>query len=169
MDLWTPIEIMILGAVALGAIAWQVYLIWQCDELNPVLPDWDDVPSRAMIPMVFGLIAVLGCVLYAAFSLLTNSHSPIQQPGDAIAFVFRSVVFWIVVTAKGYFGPLVVGFVISFAIYNLFEFQELRAIPIFRAIGDWVFASSSSALHWTYVGIIFTYSFGTSLRESLDF
>ena len=164
-----PIVIMLIGAICVGGIAWQIYLIKEVDRLSlGFIFLWEDVPKRVKIPFLFGASAFAGCILYSGFAIFTRTTGPISTIDDGISLSFKALVFWFAATFKSYFSAAVLAFMLSFAVFNYFEHGEIALIPIMSELVQWLFSTTSKTLYWIYVGIWFTYLLGTSVLESFE-
>ena len=161
------IEIMLIGSVMLVAIIYQIYLFFYKDSTVFTKGEWgnfsfDDIPRRVKPPLALGLAAFLGCIIFAIFTSFMGAADSAIVARKVIAYGIKAFILMIVACVKSYFGPIFSGLIISFTIYSLFEFGELKTIPVLRLFLGWVFSTNSLIIYWIYVGVCFTYALGSS-------
>lgn len=163
-----PLEIFLIGAVAVTSISWQFRIIkkeyYGIDYFEDYF--WSDMPKRAKRAFYLGASAFWGCILYSGFSIFSDRPESISNIDAGLMLSLKAFVFWLVAIIKSYVSCIIAGFILAFTIYNLFEYNDFEVIPIFDALIKWLFSTTSKTVHWVYVSIWFVYSFGSSVIAS---
>jgi hypothetical protein len=74
---------------------------------------------------------------------------------------------WVSLVVKSYFGPMVIAWTTLFSVYYLFEYGELRAIPIISLLINWIFGKAGSWIQLVYLIAIGFYCVSSSIYDSI--
>ncbi len=114
----------------------------------------NNILGRIAVPILVGGGLILGHILVFVFQIIDSGVWEWSLLGGALA----SVLFLAILVLKSFFAPVVASFILSYQTYVLFEYGELRLIPIFDAALALLFSDPSNGLRWTYISILLIYS-----------
>lgn len=157
-----PIVVLVIGTVMLFGLGWQLHLV------RRDLDHWDRErpPARVLPAAVFGLVVVVGTMIYGVVCLMDGRRVDVDL-GTTTLWNFKAVLFLGTVTIKAYFGPVVNAFVLCSALYALGEHGELRAIPVLQTFADWMFDAGPEWLSVVWIILSLVYCFLASGVDSV--
>jgi len=138
------IAILIIGVLMLIGIVWQYHLIGEKDG------NWEDPPKRMIVPFLLGLVVILGVFVYSLIGMCDSKKAAFTFE-TLLLWNFKSIVFVVFMNLKSYLGPVVASFVACCEVYFLFEYGELRPLPLLSALAEWVFEFGPEWLAGTYL------------------
>jgi hypothetical protein len=157
------VPIIIVGFIMLIGLGWQGYLIGEKDSKK----NWekDGPPGRLYAPLAVGMIVILGVFVYGLICLFDSKKTDYKFE-TFLLWNAKAIVFALVLNLKSYLGPLTASFCLSCEVYFLFEYGQLRPIPLLSALAGWVFEFAPDAISAVYLVISVLYCLVSSGIES---
>ena len=153
------IEIVLIGAIAVGGIAWQIYLF---DEDGYR----DDPPLRVLVPLILGGVSILGLVIHGLIANLGDARSYYDW-GDMFSNLWKVIVLFVAFTIKSFFGPIFTALTLIMVCYFLFEYGEFRVWKFVKAFFDWVFSMMPSWIETLYIVLLLIVGVGGSIVDGV--
>jgi len=147
------VEVILLGALFVGFIYWQIQLL---EEGN------DD---RIIIPSIFSVVVFVGVFVLGVLSL-NDSRKPEFSMAIFFLNLIKAFVFGVVFLLKVWFGPIAIGIVVCSTVYFFFEYGEFRAIPLLNTILGWIFSNFNEWIKATYMIGTGLYILGSTIYDS---
>lgn len=158
--------IILIGITACLTLYWQYRIASPENDLYELIYLWDiESPNKFTWPFYFGVTIIIGSIIYGIIALVQGTSDYINSLYAYINLIMRCIVFAIILIVKTYFGPLVLGYVVSASIYFWFEDGELHLLPVFEQLLDWVFFSVSKPVHVLYTVLVGGYALKSNLHE----
>lgn len=169
-------EVILIGLVLIGGVYWQAYTIKEDGDKGR------KKPLRLFVPMYFGVVVTVGLF---GFQLIWAFHKADQvdifsRSGSEMLAItgrllvvvgwaaLRGVLFTLVLSLKGYFGPLVTSAMAAVSVYQLFEFGELRVVRLMEIFLEFVFSQAPTWLQVGYTFVLLLFCAAGPLAEKLE-
>lgn len=149
------VEYLLIGIILASGLAWQKFL-FEKDKYNST--------KRIEIARIFTLVIMLGLGGHGMIALFDDRAFYTVE--DLFDNLFKAGIFSLAFVIKAWLAPLLLTATIAVALYHLFEYQELQAIPLLSAFLDWVFSALSKWLEALYIIALGLYAFSTAIYDS---
>lgn len=172
--------IIVMGIISIVGIVWQVAIIKKDNDNDYSVPDFfenlfegdivyafENLHKRLIPSIILGAIILVGTIVWMIIVLLVDSNSEVTSD-LAFGILIKVVVLVLAFNFKSYFGPLVVCFVATVSVYNIFEYGFIEYINLLQPLIDWIFDYFPVWIKYTYWVIFLLNSALTSLYEVFD-
>jgi hypothetical protein len=116
----SSICILIIGAIVVGSVTWQILLFAELEVMAPVV---------LIPPALIGAIVVAGVLVYSIFLWFDPAKTGTGLFEIGVRF-FWALLFLIILAVENVFGPSVLGLNAAYTIYNYCEHGVFEILPV---------------------------------------
>lgn len=160
--------IILMGVSILAGIYWQ--LILYNNDGGGLFYVFDNIvekyeaPKRLYAPIFISLILFFGTIIWGIIAILVDDNSQLNTL-DFLIYLFRIFILGFLWIVKSYFGPLILTFLLCVSIYYLFEYGQIKHIPLVSMLYHWAFEELPGWVEITYYVLVIINCFGGSLFD----
>ncbi len=167
--------ILIYGLIVGLGWLWQMHLFRERDPLTRGhaclwLPGFirgaipQRLPARAAPPYLFGLLVVVGVLVYSGFEYQRGLLS-----GDAVwNNLWRALGFAAVITLKAIWAPLLLALGVAWGIHCYLEGLPVEWLPVLQGLLEWIFVGLPGSVFFGYNLLALGYLFVVAMRDSFE-
>lgn len=143
---------------------WQYRVFSYEGDLYNFIHLWDlESPNKLTLPFYFGILITIGSGIYSIIALIQGTNAYIHNVYDCLGLLSRCLVFSIIIIVKSYFGPLVLGYLVSMSIYCWFATGDMYICPVIEQLLKTVFYAAYKPLYVIYVLLLTLFAFSRSI------
>lgn len=129
----------------------------------------DRLPLRVKIPLISGLVVVVGIIIYAILKSQSESYYQNENIIDSsITKVIMVSLLFVFLAVKSYFGPAITGISTSILIFNAVENEVFDLHSWAMEILSWAFGVIPDWIGYVYLIFVGVYILSFSIKDSFD-